>query len=131
MAEELVRDWMHRGVITCGPDATIQAVADAMKAHDISALVVVDEAGDAVGVISRTDLVNARFVEPYLKHWRGLTARHLMSSPVVSVSDATPLAEAAACLHDRKIHRLVVTERHGPHEKPIGILSVTDLVRGL
>ena len=68
MAEELVRDWMHLGVITCGPETTIQAVADAMKAHDISALVVVDEAGDAIGVISRTDLVNARFVEPYLKH---------------------------------------------------------------
>lgn len=128
MAEELVRDWMHRGVITCGPETPIQAVADAMKAHDISALVVVDEAGDAIGVISRTDLVNARFIEPYLKHWRGLTAKHLMSCPVVSVSDDTPLTEAATCLRDRKIHRLVVTERHGTHEKPIGILSVTDLV---
>ncbi|MDE2179415.1 MAG: CBS domain-containing protein [candidate division NC10 bacterium] len=128
MAEELVRDWMHRGVITCGPETPIQTVADAMKAHDISALVVVDEAGDAIGVISRTDLVNARFVEPYLKHWRGLTAKHLMSAPVISVSDATPLAEAAARLRDRKIHRVVVTERRGPHEKPIGILSVTDLV---
>lgn len=127
MEEELVRDWMHRGVITCEPETPIQAVADAMKAHDISALVVVDEAGDAIGVISRTDLVNARFVEPYLKHWRGMTAKHLMTSPVVSVSDATPLAEAAARLRDRKIHRLVVIERRGPHEKPIGILSVTDL----
>ena len=131
MAEEFVRDWMHRGVITCGPETPIQAVADAMKAHDISALVVVDEAGDAIGVISSTDFVNARFVEPYLKHWRGLTAKHLMSSPVVSVSDATPLAEAAACLRDRKIHRLVVIEKHGTREKPIGILSVTDLVRKL
>lgn len=91
MAEELVRDWMHRGVITCEPETSIQAVADAMKAHDIGALVVVDEAGDAIGVISRTDLVNARFVEPYLKHWRGLTAKHLMSAPVVSVSDTTRL----------------------------------------
>ena len=54
-----------------------------------------------------------------------------MSSPVISVSGATPLAEAAACLHDRKIHRLVVTEKHGTHERPIGILSVTDLVRKL
>ncbi len=120
---------MHRGVITCSLDTTFQAVADAMKARDISALVVVDEAGDAVGVVSRTDLVNARFVEPYLRHWRGLTAKHLMSSPVVSVSDTTPLAEATALLRDRKIHRLVVTEKHGTHEKPIGILSVTDLVR--
>ena len=128
MAEELVKDWMHRGVITCSPETSIQAVADAMKAHDISALVVVDEAGDAIGVISRTDLINARFVEPYLKHWRGLTAKHLMSVPVISVSDTTPIAEAAAQLRDRKIHRLVVVERRGPHDKPIGVLSVSDLV---
>jgi CBS domain-containing protein len=127
MAEALVRDWMHRGVITCGPETSIHAVADAMKAHDISALVVVDEAGDAIGVISRTDLVNARFVEPYLKHWRGLTARHLMSAPVISVSDSTPITEAAARLRDRKVHRLVVIERQDSHDKPIGILSVTDL----
>lgn len=131
MGEELVRDWMHRGVITCGSETPIQAVADAMNTHDISALVMVDEAGDAIGVISRTDLVNARFIEPYLKHWHGLTAKHLMSYPVVNVSDATPLAEAATCLRERKIHRLVVIERHGSRKRPIGILSVTDLARQL
>jgi CBS domain-containing protein len=129
MGEELVRDWMHRGVITCRPDTSIQEVADRMRAHDVSALVVVDEAGDAAGVISRTDLVNARFVEPYLRHWRGMTASHLMSAPVISVPETMSLTEAAELLQQRKIHRLVVTEREGPHERPIGILSVTDLVR--
>jgi CBS domain-containing protein len=129
MAEGVVRDWMHRGVITCRRDDTIQAVADAMKVHDISALVVVDESGDAIGVISSTDLVNARFVEPYFRHWRGLAAGHLMSAPVISVPETTPLSEAARLLQERKIHRLVVTEQHGTHIKPIGILSVTDLVR--
>jgi len=131
MAEELVRDCMHRGVVACGLDTPIQEVADAMRTHDISALVVVNDTGDAVGVISRTDLVNARFVEPYLKHWRGMTARHLMSTPVVSVSEMMPLAEAARLLRDRKIHRLVVTELTEGRERPIGILSVTDLARAV
>jgi CBS domain-containing protein len=131
MAEELVRDYMHRGVVACGLDTPIQEVADAMRTHDISALVVVNDTGDAVGVISRTDLVNARFVEPYLKHWRGMTARHLMSTPVVSVSEMMPLAEAARLLRDRKIHRLVVTELTEGRERPIGILSVTDLARAV
>jgi CBS domain-containing protein len=131
MSEELVRDWMHRGVITCGPDTSIQDVADVLHAHDISALVVADESGDAIGVISRTDLVNARFVEPYFRHWRGLGARHLMSAPVISVSEDTPLAEAARVLRERKIHRLVVTEQHGSRVRPIGILSVTDLAQRL
>lgn len=119
---------MHVGVITCRPDTPASDVADTLQAHDISALVVVDDEGYTVGVISRTDLVNATFVQPYLKYWRGLAARHLMSSPVVSVRADTPVEEAMKLIHDRKIHRVVVTEPEENHERPIGILSVTDLV---
>lgn len=129
MAERVVRDWMHVGVVTCQPDTPVGEVAEMMKAHDISALVVVDDAGYAVGVISRTDLLNAPFVQPYLRHWRGMAARHLMSSPVVSVRAETPVEEAVELLQKRRIHRLVVTEPEGGRERPIGILSVTDLVR--
>lgn len=128
MANARVRDWMHVGVITCRSDTPAGEVADTLQAHDISALVVVDEEGYAVGVISRTDLVNATFVQPYLKHWRGLAARHLMSSPVVSVSADTLVEDAMRLIHDRKIHRVVVTEPEENRERPIGILSVTDLV---
>lgn len=126
-----VRHWMHEGVITCTPDTPVTEVADTMNVHDISALVLVDKEGYAVGVISRTDLLNATFVQPYLRHWRGLAARHLMSSPVISVGAETPIEEAMTLIRDRKIHRVVVTEAKGGRERPIGILSVTDLVRRL
>jgi CBS domain-containing protein len=100
-----------------------------MDANDISALVVVDEGGDAAGVISRTDLVNARFIQPYLKHWPGMTAEHLMSKPVIKVAPDTTITDAAKLLRERHIHRLVVVEESGGHVKPVGILSVTDLAR--
>lgn len=125
----LVREGMHVGVIACRPDTPAGEVADTMKARDVSALVVVDDGGYAVGVISRTDLVNATFVQPYLRHWRGMTARHLMSSPVISVRADTPVEEAIRLIRERKIHRVVVTEPEGGRERPVGILSVTDLVR--
>lgn len=128
MIEPRVRDWMHLGVITCGPDTSVEEVAETMSARDVSALVVVDPVGYALGLISRTDLVNATFVQPYLKHWRGLAARHLMTSPVVSVRADSPVREAAQVLRERKIHRVVVTVVEGAWERPIGILSVTDLV---
>lgn len=131
MAEPLVRDWMHAGVVTCRPGTPAAEVSDTMTAHDISALVVVDEDGYGVGVISRTDVVNAVYVQPYLRHWRGMTARHLMSSPVISVRAETPVEQAVALIRARKIHRVVVTEPEGDRERPIGILSVTDLVRRL
>lgn len=129
MNKKTVRAWMHRGVISCHPDTSLEEVARTMDSKDISALVVVNEAGDVVGVISRTDLVNARFVEPYLKHWRGMTAEHLMNHPVISVGPDTPVLEAAHLLRDKQIHRLVVVEREGKHARPLGILSVTDLAK--
>jgi CBS domain-containing protein len=126
--EAQVRDWMHPGVITCSPDTPAEEVAGAMAAHDISALVVVDADGYAVGLISRTDLVNATFVQPYLRHWRGLSTRHLQSSPVISVPEDMPVERAIALIRERKIHRVVVTVAEGGRERPVGILSVTDIV---
>lgn len=129
MDDKKVQDWMHRGVITCAPETPVSDVAATLDSHDISALVVVDENGDAIGVISRTDLVNARFIAPYMKHWRGLSAQHLMTKPVISVSADSEIEEAAQLLFAKHIHRLVVVEKTGHHQRPIGILSVTDLAR--
>lgn len=129
MSDRQVQDWMHRGVISCRPETPVAEVAQVMEKYDISALVVTDETGDAVGVISRTDLVNARFIQPYMKHWRGLYAEHLMSKPVISVLADTSVDEAVQLLHEKKIHRLVVVEKSGGHVRPVGILSVTDLAR--
>jgi CBS domain-containing protein len=124
-----VRDWMHAGVVTCRPDTPVTEVARMMRAHHISALVVTDDGGLAVGVISRTDLANSTFVEAYLAHWRGMEARHLMTSPVVSVRPDLPVARAIELLRERRIHRLVVTEPAGSGERPVGILSMTDVVQ--
>ena len=126
MSEVKVEDWMHRGVITCRRDTPAAEVATIMDSNDISALVVVNLQGAAVGVISRIDLINARFVQPYMKHWRGLNAEHLMTKPVISVSPDTTVAEAVQMLNEKHIHRLVVVE---DRVKPIGILSVTDLAK--
>jgi CBS domain-containing protein len=118
---------MHAGVVTCRPDTPVTEVARTMQAEHISALVVTDADGLAVGVISRTDLANSTFVEAYLAHWAGMEARHLMTSPAVSVRPEMPLAQAIE-LRRRKIHRLVVAEPAGSGERPVGILSMTDIV---
>ena len=129
MGQVTVRDWMHQDVVTCHPDTPVDEVAEILDVKDISALVVVDGAGNAIGVISRTDLVNARFIQPYLKHWRGMTAEHLMSKPVISVAPDTEIKKAVEMLHEKRIHRLVVVEATAGHTRPVGILSVTDLAK--
>jgi CBS domain-containing protein len=130
MREPSVRECMSQGVIACEPDAALEEVAKIMRACQISAVVVVQQ-GAAVGVISKTDLVNASFVQPYMRYWRGMTVRHLMSAPVVSIGPDAPLKDALRLLQARRIHRLVVTKPTADGERPVGILSLTDVVRRL
>lgn len=130
MPEPTVRDCMHRGVIACAGSANLEDVARLMGKRRISALVVVEN-GVAVGVISQTDLVNAAYVQPYLRHWRGIAARHLMTSPVVSVRPDVPLPYALEVMRLNGIHRLVVTELAENGERPVGILSFSDIARAV
>lgn len=130
MSKLRVRDCMREGVIACAPETGLGEVARMMRDREISAVVVVDR-GVVVGVISQTDLVNAAFVEPYMRFWRGVTARHVMTAPVVSIGPDAPLDAAVALLRARRIHRIVVTEPGTNGERPVGILSLTDLARHL
>lgn len=130
MSDFTVRACMHEGVVSCAPDTPLEDVAERMRERHLSALVVVRD-GTATGIISQTDLVNASFIRPYLRYWRGMTARHLMSAPVVSVSADTPLRDAIQLLRTHHIHRLVVTEATSEGERPVGILSLGDIISHL
>lgn len=131
MEQRVVEEVMHRGVLTCQRETPIQDVARQMAEQDVSALVVTNEDGGMVGIISRTDLVNARLYEQYWKHWRGLTAGHIMVTDVVSVRPSDSVEEASKLMMERKIHRVVVVEDGPAGQKPLGVLSVTDLIRDL
>jgi CBS domain-containing protein len=84
-----------------------------------------------IGLVSRTDLVNARLYEQYWKHWRGLTAGHIMVTDVITVRPEDTTQQASKLMMERRIHRVVVVEEAGEGNKPVGILSVTDLVRDI
>ncbi|MFQ3663656.1 MAG: CBS domain-containing protein [Chloroflexaceae bacterium] len=129
--ERLVGEVMHHGVLTCRRETPIQDVARQMSEQDVSALVVVNDEGNMIGLISRTDLVNARLYEQYWKHWRGLTAGHIMVTDVVSVRPADTVQDASRLMMERRIHRVVVVEEDREGVKPIGVLSVTDVVRDI
>jgi CBS domain-containing protein len=48
---------------------------------------------------------------------------------VIGVTPETTINEAAQLLNEKRIHRLIVVEKSSDHLRPIGILSVTDLVK--
>jgi len=124
-----VGELMTGDPVVANLDTPLADAAAIMDFYRISGLPVVDWEGCLVGVVSQTDLLHARTTEPLWSAWPGLAVRHLMTRPAVTVTPEVSVEEAARIMDERRIHRLVVTTADG--ETPIGVLSVSDLVRAM
>jgi CBS domain-containing protein len=127
-----VRDVMHSGVISCPSETTVEAAIKLMQSNRIHALVVVDGPGYLAGIVSQTDLLRAwQDGSTYDKIMHGPVS-NVMTRSVVSCMPDMELNRAIKLLNRHQIHRLVVVEeRNDGRFWPVGILSLTDLVRNL
>ena len=124
-----VGDLMTGDPVLAHVDQPLSEVAGLLEFYRVSGLPVVDWDGRLVGVISQTDLLHARTTEALWHAWPGLAVRHLMTQPPVTVTSELSVEDAARVMERRAIHRLVVTLTDG--ETPIGVISVSDLVRSM
>lgn len=121
--DRIIRDFMRRGVVTCGVDANAAEVARIMLDNDVSALVVIDERLNACGVISKTDLIGY-----YGKELSLITAEDIMTSEILTVSPDTLVHEAVQLMLERRIHQLVIVTKGGAHRRPVAIFTTGDAV---
>lgn len=121
----LVRDAMHRGVISCRVDTPLEEIAQRLMEYQINALFVLDQSGKACGVVSQTDLVQA-----YVQGgWSDLVAEDIMTPDVVTVVPDIPVTAAAQLMLDKDIHRLLIVQGGLIPDRPVGVLSMSDIVR--
>src|SRR5574341_1958575 len=128
--ERMVRDVMHVGVITCPTSTTLGELTRQLVEYSVHAVFVEDERGTIIGVISDIDLLTGEWLftdEESLRVLKSVTAGDLMSSPATSVEADVAVQQAAVRMADQHLHRLLVTEAG----KPIGVISVSDIVRSL
>jgi crotonyl-CoA carboxylase/reductase len=118
-----VRERMHKGFLSCAKGDSLQKAAKEMIAHDIHALVVTE--GDrVVGVLSQTDLVMARQGRTE-EQARKIPVGEVMTEGCATCDINDPISGAISQMMKMRIHRLLVTE----NDKPVGVLSMTDIVR--
>ena len=94
----------------------------------MSALGVVDDAGELKGVVSRTDILHAAvYAQGETFRVPGRPVEEIMKSPALQVSLEAHVADAAKLMLKNHVHRIFVT-RDG---KPEGVISTRDLMRGV
>ena len=127
---QTINDIMHKGLILCPPEASLGKVAAMLTDHHVHALLVAEEGGQPLGIISDFDLLAGEWLsvdEASLNAMRRLTARDLMTSPIESVDAGTSVNETAKRMAEKRIHRMLVIE----DGKPVGVISISDLVAGI
>ena len=120
-----VGELMSSDPILVWPDTPVSEIAEILDRAGITGVAVVDWNGYLVGVVSQTDLLRVRATEELWADWSRLSARHIMSQPVLTVTVDTRIDEAARLMESHHVHRLVVVDDDG--ESPVGVLSATDL----
>jgi len=119
-----VRDVMSRGVITCNLDTPIEEVANRICKARATAIVVVDDLGEIAGIISRTDMARI-----FVSAKPGRRAEDVMTANVITIVPNIPVQAAVQLMLDHKIHQLVIMHAKPALGRPVGILSMDDVVR--
>lgn len=144
--EMIVADLMTRTLVTVRLETSLAEAAKLMLARHVSGLLVVDEAGALIGVVTEGDLLQRAELGTETQHVPWLQAflmpghqaadyvkthgRHVsevMTPDPLCVAPQTALAAVAALMRGRHIKRLPVVE----DGRPVGVISRSDLLAAL
>jgi CBS domain-containing protein len=142
-----VSDIMTRTVISAAPDSSVLDLAALLVDNRISAVLVIN-CGTLAGIVSEADPLHRYEIgtdrDPSARPWwrrlftsdeapwnyvesHAMKVRDIMTTPVVSVTEDTSVADLADLFESRHIRRAPVLK----HGAVVGIVSRADLVRAL
>ena len=128
----LVGERMTRPVLSVSPDMPIQDALVQMRKERVSRYPVVNKKGKLVGIVSEDDLLHASPSDvTSLSVWEinyllsKITVERVMSTEVITVTEDTPLEEAARIMADHRVGGLPVTRG----KAVVGMITQTDLFR--
>ena len=137
-----VKDVMTRNPITIDPEAPLATAMAVMKTNAIRHLLVTDDAGHLLGIITDRDLRSAAFAPALIEHLSGraqghaqgigqtleeLRVRDAMTWDIVTTHPDVSLGHAARVLFFGRFGSLPVLEG----TKLVGILTERDLLRAV
>lgn len=110
-------------VHTLSPDATLEQAAAELGAHKVGALVVLDETGGLIGVLSERDIVRAIGERGGACLSEAVSA--VMTRKVVTAHLGESVEECLERMTDRRFRHLPIVDEG----RLVGIVSIGDLVK--
>ena len=119
----LVRDVMTKEPRVVRRDTSVQEVVATMNKYDISSIIVVEEKRP-IGIVTHKDIIS-KLVQARIPP-DAVTAREVMTSPIVTINEESSVEEAARLMSKKRIKKLVVTRNNN---ELVGIITSSDVVR--
>jgi CBS domain-containing protein len=104
-------------------DTNVQEVVATMSKYDISSIIVVEEKRP-IGIVTHKDILS-KLVQARIPP-DAVTAREVMTSPIIAISEDSSIEEAARLMSKKHIKKLIVTRNNN---ELAGIITSSDLVR--
>jgi CBS domain-containing protein len=122
LVRNILEEKSLKELITVGPEASIVEAARLMSLWNVGALLVLDEQGQMIGLVSERDFVRELSVgEPIADR----TVEDIMQREVRLVPAELSTDECMALMTHLRLRHLPVTDG----ERVLGIISVGDLIR--
>lgn len=112
-----------RDVITTQPDRTLAEVAEILVAKKIGAVVVVDDQGRIIGLLSERDFVRV-LAEHGATVFNDSVSVHMTTEVITTSEDESVQAVMEKMTNERSRHLPVIRD-----EKLVGLVSIGDMVK--
>ena len=131
----LVKDFMSTKIVTCRKSDSLKFALNLMTQNKVSRLVVTDENGTAIGVITTNTLLNhsdyftkgnTRSRDYLLPLNKEVVVNDLLEENLVTIKETEDLARAASLMIKYKISGIPVLDTK---QNLIGLVSKTDVVK--
>jgi len=96
--------------------------AKKMLDKNVSSLVVIDEDGQAIGIVTERDITRGVCIHDVLS--KEFKIHHLMTSPLSTIDPNLPAEMAANLMLQDKVRHLIVKEG----DKTVGIITATNFI---
>jgi CBS domain-containing protein len=132
MAVKLVRDLMQIGVTTCGENTPLVEAARTLLHEQLESLIVLNEHGHAVGMLTRPDVVTAfgRSAASTQGH-EPLTVSDVMQPNILEIPADIPAAAAAQMMIDQGVREAYLLHHDGGIGWPAAVFRFDDVLRYL
>lgn len=123
-----IKEVMQKNVATVRFDTPLDKIVEILKTKEISGVVVIDNIGEFIGIISILDVF--KVMRDDSTREKAPLAEEIMTPFAITATPEETIKDASLKMLENSIHRLIIVESPAK-KRPIGMVTSKDLIRGL